>query len=199
MMGATISVRPASQHARRAWTLAALSLLVAALGVAAMFARSGGCARYEELRGYALEQGAPGPQSCFAYLLDRSIIPSLAISLPFLFCAAMLGYKEKRHFSVAAARGGGRQELLAYRSGIVAAALLLLATALIRSIRCEGFGCLGLAPLIALTLSTFPPLLLASVLSFARVRYEWPARQFPIAAVILAVLTGLAYTHLLGA
>lgn len=177
---------------RTAYVLAGVFLALALLIIIAIFRATESCAQHLESARYNQENYGSAPSTCFQYFLNKAVQPALGMSLPFFFLAGVLLTKEKRRERQS---GKPKQEKIAFALSISTVLTFLLSLILIRSIRCEGFGCLGLAPLIALVLSVFPPLLFVFALWYLQARYPWNNRHFLAVAVTLALLTLLAYAQ----
>lgn len=130
------------------------------------------------------------PSPCVQYVLQKYVVPSVATILPFGFSMIVTLSKEKnKKYRLVKSK----QQKSAFWLTILAALIFLLSIVLIRGISCEGFGCLGLGPLIAVIIIIFPPLIFGSFLWFLLTRYQWGKRQFLAIAITQVVLVFVAY------
>ncbi len=173
----------------KAYTLIVVFLILAIMAIVPSvtnFQQNNGCEEYLSL---AKEYGFT-PSSCSQYYFDNYIIPSVVVVSPFLFILLVLLFKEKKkdyQFTKL------KQEKISFWLSTITVILFWSSLILIRSIRCDGFGCLGLAPLIAASIAIFPPLILGFSLWFLKVRYQWGKIKFLAVTIGLIVLLVLAY------
>ena len=175
----------------KAYTLVVIFLILAVMAVipsVTNFQQNNGCEGYLSLA----KQYGFAPSSCSQYYFDKYIIPSVAMASPFLFILLILLFKEKKKDYQATKP---KQEKISFWLSISMVILFLLSFVLIRSIHCESFGCLGLAPLIAASIAIFPPLIFGFSLWFLKVRYQWGKIKFLAATISLIILLLLAYSQ----
>jgi hypothetical protein len=152
------------------------------------FQQNKGCEAYFNL---AKEHGLT-PSSCSRYCFGKYVVPSVAMASPFLFVLFILLFKEKqKHCQLTQSK----QERISFWLLIAVVLLFLFSFILIKSIHCEGFGCLGLAPLIGASIVIFPPLILGFSLWFLKARYQWGKKQFLAVVIGLIILLLLAYAQ----
>ena len=148
------------------------------------------CQQYLYSAQYIQQQYGITPDSCFQHYLDKAIVPSIVMSLPFAFFLGILFFKErKKEYQFIKSK----QEKIAFLLSISTVLFFLFSFVLIKSIRCEGFGCLGLAPLIAGSIGIFPPLIFGFSLWFLKSRYQWVNKNFLATTIGLVLLLVIAY------
>ena len=152
------------------------------------FRNNRGCQGYFDL---ATQYGFR-PKSCFQYSLDKYVVPAMAMASPFVFVALVMLWKERRQAYLV---GKLRQQALAYWLVMISSLMALLSFAVIGSIRCEGFGCLGLAPMVATTSIVVPPLVCGVSLWFLAARYQWSPRLFLATSIGVSLCLMLAYSQ----
>lgn len=164
--------------------MACALLIIVPLAFIARFRAAGSCEEY--LNAAQILQRSYGiiPGTCFQHYLNKGLIPSLIFALPFVFISGVLFFKEKRKGDKVI---NLRQEATAFWLSTLTVLTFLLSLILIKSIHCDDFGCLALAPLIAASIYVFLPLIFGSSLWFLKVRYQWERRKF------LAVTVGLIF------
>ena len=168
----------------------AIAFLVLILFIFVANFRGASCQEYLYSAEYMQQQYGIVPDSCFQHYLNKALIPSIAMALPFLFFLGILFFKERRkEYQFIKSK----QEKISFRLSIFMALISLLSFVLIKSIHCEGFGCLGLAPLIAGSIGIFPPLIFGFSLWFLKTRYQWASRNFIAVMIGLILLLVIAY------
>ena len=174
----------------KAYILAVTFLILTLLLFIANFRTAGGCQEYLDSAQYFEQQYGLAPDSCFQHFLNKALIPSIVMALPFIFISGILFFKEKKkEYQIIKPK----QEKIAFWFLIFTVLLFLLSFILIKSIRCEGFGCLGLAPLIAASIGVLPPLIFGFSLWFLKARYQWGKWKFLAVTMGLIFLLVLAY------
>lgn len=176
----------------KAYSLAGVLLALSIVIITGIFLGSGTCRQHLESARYNQQNYGIAPSGCFQYFVNNALIPSLIVSLPFIFLAAVLFTKEWR---IDYPSHQPKHEKIAFTLSISTVLILFLFLALVMSIDCEGFGCLGIAPLIALTIGAFPPLLFSFSLWYLKARYLWRNWQFLVVTISVVLLTLLAYTQ----
>ena len=177
----------AKNSSARAYILAAMLLILVLLVFVAYF-RAADCQQYLYLAQYRQQEYGIAPDSCLQNYLRNALIPSVVIALPFVFLLATFFLKERRkEFRFTKSK----QEGIAFWLSVVTIELILLFLVLIKSIRCEGFGCLALGSLVAAAIAIFPPLIFGFSLWFLRSRYQWENQRF------LAMTAGVIFLLLL--
>jgi hypothetical protein len=173
----------------KVYTLAFLFLVLSVISVMptiSNFRENRGCEAYVNL---AKEYNFP-PSSCFQYSLQKYVIPAVAMISPFVFNILIILFKEKKKKYQPAK---SKQEKIAFSLSVFASLTFLLSFILIRGIRCEGFGCLGLAPLVAASIGILPPLIFGFSLWFLIARYQWGKQEFLVVAIVQILLLIVAY------
>ena len=132
------------------------------------------------------------PSSCLEYTVRKYIVPLIALAAPSLFVIFVLIFKEATRQSELT---NSKQEYYAFLLTSISAASFGLSVKLIAGMSCEGFGCLGTAPLLAVSFIIFPPLVFGASLWFLCARYEWKKNRYLATAVVETVLLILAYTQ----
>ena len=192
------AVPPVSRRAPvsgRAYVLAGAMLLPSVL-LAGMYVRAAGsCRQYQETARYMQENYGSVPVSCARHFLQEVFPPAGGLALPGIFLAAVLFSQEKRR---AVRLDRTRQEAIAFWLALSSILLALGFIVVVKTTRCEGFGCLGLGPLIAVGVGVFPPLILGASLWFLAARYRWKERGLLKTALVLLTLVGLAGTLIFG-
>ena len=152
----------------------------------ATFRQNRGCETYLNLaKAYNFS-----PLSCLQYSLQKYIVPAVAMVLPFLFIILVILFKEKKKECPPTKL---RKEKIAFLLSVFSILTFMLSYDLITGIRCEGFGCLGLAPLIAASVIIFPPLIFGFSLWFLMARYQWKKQKFLAVAIVQIILLIGAY------
>ena len=173
----------------KAYVLIVIFLILAVMTIMpsiSNFRENRGCEEYLNLaKEYNLT-----PSSCFQYSLQKYVAPSLAMASPFFFIILVILFKEKKKKYQPAK---SNQEKIVFWLSILAVLAFLLSFVLIRAIRCESFGCLGLAPLIAASIGIFPLLIFGFSLWFLMIRYQWGKRKFLMVTIFQIFLLVLAY------
>ena len=168
----------------------AIAFLVLIIFIFVANFRGASCEQYLYLAQYIQQQYGIAPDSCLQHYLNKAFIPSMVMSLPFLFFFVILFFKErKKEYQCIKSK----QEKISFGLSIFTVLIFLLSFVFIKSIHCEGFGCLGLAPLIAGSVGIFPPLIFGFSLWFLGARYQWTKKKFLAATVGLIVLLVIAY------
>lgn len=172
------------------YILAAMLLVLALLPLAAHFHVASSCQDILQIgkdmeRDYGL-----APQTCLHYYVNKIIIPSATFALPFIFLSGLLLLEEKKKIYNSVK---SKQEDIAFWMLIITVLLFLLSVIFIGFIFCEGFGCLGLSPLIQYTVYVFSLLISSFSLWFLKSRFQWGKRKLLISASCLIFFLLIAY------
>ena len=173
----------------KAYTLAIMFFILATISILpyiSNFHYNRGCEAYLNLS----KEYNFSPSSCTQYILQKYVLPSVGTILPFAFSMIITLFKEKnRKYRLIMSK----QQKSAFWLTVFATLAFLLSIIFIRGVPCEGFGCLGLGPLIAVIVIIFPPLIFGSFLWFIWARYQWGKRQFLAIATAQVVFAFVAY------
>jgi len=164
--------------------LACALLIIALLSFIANFHAAGSCKEYLYTAQILQRSYGVIPDTCFQHYVNKGLIPSIAMALPFVFISGVLFFKEKKNGDKVI---NLRQEAIAFWLSTLTVLTFLLSLILIKSIHCDDFGCLALAPLIAASIYVSLPLIFGFSLWFLKVRYQWERRKF------MAVTVGLIF------
>ena len=148
------------------------------------------CEQYLYSTQYIQQQYNITPDSCLEHYINKALIPSIAMALPFVFIAIILFLKEKKkEYQINKAK----HENIAFWLLIFTVLFFLISLILIKNISCDGFGCLSLAPIIASSITIFPLLIFVFSLWFLKAHYQWKKQKFIVIIICLLILLLVGY------
>lgn len=176
----------------KSYILAITFLILALLPFVAYFRTASSCKEvFQAAKDMGRDYGL-APQTCLYYYINKFIIPSAAFALPFAFLSLILLFKEKKK-GIQSVKS--KQEKIAFWLSIFTFISFLVSFVLIGSMKCEGFGCLGLSSLISRLIYVFTLLISIFSLWFLKARYQWKIGKFLAVIFSLLVLLFIAFSQ----